>query len=191
LKIHIHASNLRTSITKKNLFYVKLIPKKNIVASQNHTLKTHFLHKLNLPTYPFRFQNNGDRVEIFDTIRKKFIALTPEEWVRQHFIQYLINQKSFLPSLIQLEKPLSYNQLDKRSDIVVYNKSAQPIVLVECKSPQINITQDTFDQIALYNFSLKVKYLIVTNGLNHFCCQMDYVTKSYLFIEQIPLFKEL
>jgi hypothetical protein len=149
------------------------------------------LQKLNLPAYQFKFQNKEDRVELFDVVRKKFVALTPEEWVRQHFIQYLINQKGFPPSLMQLEKPLNYNQLDKRSDIVVYDKTAQPMVLVECKSPQVAITQDTFDQIARYNFSLKVRYLIVTNGINHFCCQMNYETSSYSFIEQIPLYKEL
>jgi hypothetical protein len=149
------------------------------------------LQKLNLPTYQFKFQNKDGNVEIFDIVRKKHIVLTPEEWVRQNFIQYLINQKSFPPSLMQLEKPLSYNQLDKRSDIVVYDKTAQPVVLVECKAPSINITQDTFDQIARYNFSLKVRYLIVTNGINHFCCKMNYETASYSFIEQIPLYKEL
>lgn len=149
------------------------------------------MHKLNLPTYQFQFQNKDGRVEIFDVVRKKHVVLTPEEWVRQHFIQYLINQKGFPPSLMQLEKPLNYNQLDKRSDIVIYDKTAQPMVMVECKAPQVSITQDTFDQIARYNFSLRVKYLIVTNGINHFCCKMDYQTTSYAFIEQIPLYKEL
>lgn len=149
------------------------------------------MHKLNLPACQFRFQNKDGNVEIFDVVRKKFIVLTPEEWVRQHFIHYLINQKGFPPSLIQLEKSLNYNQLEKRSDIVIYDKAANPIVLVECKSPQISIIQDTFDQIARYNFSLKVKYLIVTNGINHFCCKMDYETISYSFIPQIPLYKEL
>ncbi|MBI2270750.1 MAG: type I restriction enzyme HsdR N-terminal domain-containing protein [Bacteroidetes bacterium] len=149
------------------------------------------MHKLNLPICQFRFQNKDGNVEIFDVVRKKFIVLTPEEWVRQHFIHYLINQKGFPPSLIQLEKPLNYNQLEKRSDIVVYDKAANPVVLVECKSPQISIIQDAFDQIARYNFSLKVKYLIVTNGINHFCCKMDYETISYSFIPQIPLYKEL
>lgn len=149
------------------------------------------MHKLNLPLCQFRFQNKDGNVEIFDVVRKKFVVLTPEEWVRQHFIHYLINQKGFPPSLMQLEKPLNYNQLEKRSDIVVYDKAANPAVMVECKSPQISITQDTFDQIARYNFSLKVRYLIVTNGINHFCCKMDYETSSYSFIPQIPLYKEL
>lgn len=149
------------------------------------------MHKLNLPICQFRFQNKDGNVELFDVVRKKFVVLTPEEWVRQHFIHYLINQKGFPPSLMQLEKPLNYNQLEKRSDIVIYDKAANPVVLVECKSPQVSITQDTFDQIARYNFSLKVKYLIVTNGINHFCCKMDYKTTSYNFIQQIPLYKEL
>ncbi|MBL7891174.1 MAG: type I restriction enzyme HsdR N-terminal domain-containing protein [Bacteroidia bacterium] len=149
------------------------------------------MHKLNLPICQFRFQNKDGNVELFDVVRKKFVVLTPEEWVRQHFIHYLINQKGFPPSLMQLEKPLNYNQLEKRSDIVIYDKAANPVVLVECKSPQVSITQDTFDQIARYNFSLKVKYLIVTNGINHFCCKMDYKTTSYSFIQQIPLYKEL
>ncbi len=149
------------------------------------------MHKLNLPSCRFRFQNREDKVEIFDSIRKKYVVLTPEEWVRQHFIQYLVNQKGFPPSLIQLEKQLSYNQLDKRSDIVVYDRAANPLVMVECKSFNITVTQDAFDQIARYNFSLRVKYLIVTNGMNHFCCKMNYDTLSYIFVEQIPMYKEL
>lgn len=149
------------------------------------------MQKLNLPAYQFKFQNKNGNVEIFDVVRKKYIVLTPEEWVRQNFIQYLINQKGFPPSLMQLEKPLSYNQLDKRSDIVVYDKTAQAVVLVECKAPSVSITQDTFDQVARYNFSLKVRYLIVTNGINHFCCKMNYENTSYSFIEHIPLYKEL
>lgn len=149
------------------------------------------MHKLNLPPCQFQFQNKNERVEIFDVVRKKYVVLTPEEWVRQHFLHYLIHQKGFPPSLMQLEKALNYNQLDKRSDIVVYGKNAQALLMVECKSPQVGITQDTFDQIARYNFSMKVKYLIVTNGLNHFCCKMDYDIASYSFIEQIPLYKEL
>lgn len=92
---------------------------------------------------------------------------------------------------MQLEKQLSYNQLDKRSDIVVYDKTAVPVVMVECKAFTVKITQDTFDQIARYNFPLRVKYLIVTNGMNHFCCKMNYETSSYVFVEQIPLYKEL
>jgi hypothetical protein len=147
--------------------------------------------KLNLPECQFRFQHKDDRVEIFDVLRKKFVVLSPEEWVRQHFVHYLIHQKGFPPSLIQLEKPLQYNQLNKRSDIAVYDKTGQARVLVECKAPHVRITQDTFDQLARYNFSLRVNYLIVSNGITHFCCKMDYQNTSYSYLEQIPLYKDL
>ncbi|MCC6690350.1 MAG: type I restriction enzyme HsdR N-terminal domain-containing protein [Bacteroidia bacterium] len=150
------------------------------------------MEKLNLPTYTFKFRNNNkNKVELFDIVRKKYVVLRPEEWVRQNFIRYLNQEKGFPIGLMQLEKPLTYNSLDKRSDIVVYNKTGKAIVLVECKAPHINITQNAFDQIARYNFKLKVKYLIATNGINHFYCRMNYSAESYSFIEQIPNFGDL
>lgn len=147
--------------------------------------------KLNLPAYPFKIKSAVQRTQIFDTIRKKYIALTPEEWVRQHFVQYLINEKKVPASLIGIEISLKYNSLKKRSDIVIYSNTGQPLLIVECKAPEIEISQDTFDQVAVYNSSLKVKYLVVTNGMMHYCCIMDYSNNSYCFIEEIPLHRDL
>lgn len=147
--------------------------------------------KLNLPEYSFKIKSAVQRTQIFDTIRKKYIALTPEEWVRQHFVQYLIIDKQVPASLIGIEISLKYNRLQKRGDIVVYANTGQPLVIVECKAPEVEISQNTFDQIAMYNSSLKVKYLIVTNGMVHYCCIMDYTNNSYRFIEEIPQYSSL
>ena len=143
---------------------------------------------LNLPPYQFKLKKADDRVQIFDAIRKKYVVLTPEEWVRQNFLQYLIQEKNYPSSLIVLEASLKYNQLQKRADVLVYDKSGIPLLMVECKAPSVKITQDTFDQVARYNMIFKVKYLIVTNCLNHFCCLIDYSDNSYRYLEMIPAF---
>ena len=147
--------------------------------------------KLNLPEYQFKIQTVENRSQIFDAIRKKYVALTPEEWVRQNFVQYLIHEKQFPKSLIAIEMEIKYNQMKKRGDVVVYDKSGSPIVMIECKAPAVKITQDTFDQIARYNLVLNVKYLIVTNGLDHYCCQMDHQKQSYNFLEEIPKYQQM
>ena len=144
---------------------------------------------LNLPLYQFKVKQEGLRTHIFDAIRKKYVALTPEEWVRQNFLQYLIQDKKFPASLIAVEAGLKYNQLKKRMDVLVYDKQGTPHLMVECKAPEVKITQDTFDQIARYNMAFKVKYLVVTNGIDHFCCQMDYAQNSFQYLEQIPAFE--
>lgn len=144
---------------------------------------------LNLPSYQFKVKQEGIRAHIFDIIRKKYVVLTPEEWVRQNFLQYLIQDKNFPATLIAVEAGLKYNQLQKRMDVLVYNRQGTPHLMVECKAPEVRITQDTFDQIARYNMAFKVKYLVVTNGLNHFCCQMDYTQNTFQYLEQIPVFE--
>jgi len=126
------------------------------------------MHKLNLTAYTFKLKSNEKHTLIFDNLRKKYFVLTPEEWVRQHFVQFLIDEKKYPVSLIALEKQLTINNLKKRTDIVIYNKLGDPDIIVECKAPHIKITQATFDQIARYNLKLKANYLIVTNGLEHF-----------------------
>ena len=147
--------------------------------------------KLNLPTYSFKIKSIGEKKQIFDEIRKKYVALTPEEWVRQNFIRYLIHEKQFPASLIAIEMALQYNRMKKRGDVVVYDTSGKPVVIVECKAPDVKITQNAFDQVARYNMTLKVKYLVVTNGLIHYCCSMDYEKKSYEFLNEIPLYKNI
>lgn len=141
--------------------------------------------KLNFPEYSFRFKNSENKRLIFDPIRKKYIVLTPEEWVRQHALQYLIQEKGFSASLINVEKQLILNNTKKRYDIVIYNADGSIFLIVECKAPTIEITQETFDQIARYNLVTKATYLMVTNGLSHYYCQMDYEQQRYIFLKDI------
>ena len=146
------------------------------------------MQKLNFQLYNFRFKNNENKVSIFDEIRKKFIILTPEEWVRQHVVQFLLEEKKYPKPLINVEKVLKVNGLRKRYDVVVFNSDGSIFILIECKAPQIKITQTTFDQIARYNMILKATYLMVTNGLNHYFCQMDFENERYNFLKELPDF---
>ncbi len=141
---------------------------------------------LNFPSFPFKIRKTQKGEEIFDIIRKKYVAFTEEEWVRQHCIAYLISEKKYPASLMAVEKGLSVNGLKKRTDIVTFTKDGNPKLIVECKAPHIEITNDTFDQIARYNMTLKVNYLLVTNGLQHFCCVIDHQEGSYRFLEEVP-----
>jgi hypothetical protein len=146
------------------------------------------METLNFPAYSFRFKNSENKIRIFDVIRKKFVILQPEEWVRQHLVHYLITEKKYPKTLINVERQLTLNRLNKRYDIVVFKSDGSIDILVECKAPQIQITQETFDQIARYNLQLRANYLIVSNGLNHFFCEMDFENEKYTFLEQIPDF---
>ncbi len=143
--------------------------------------------KLNFPPYSFRFKNKENKHFIFDPIRKKFVVLTPEEWVRQHVIQFLIQEHSISVAHISVEKQLKLNQTIKRYDVVVFNKDASIYLIVECKAPQVTISQDTFDQIARYNLVANSQFLMVTNGLHHFYCAMDYEKEQYHFLPQLPV----
>ncbi|MEO6632127.1 MAG: type I restriction enzyme HsdR N-terminal domain-containing protein [Mucilaginibacter sp.] len=143
---------------------------------------------LNLPPYPFKITDANGQLTLFDVIRKRDIIITPEEWVRQHFVQYLINQKKYPKSLIKLEGGHKLHGMAKRTDIVVYNPSGEKILLVECKAPSVTIDQKTFDQVARYNMVHKVKLLAVTNGLQHYYCRIDFDKQGYKFIEDMPLY---
>ena len=145
--------------------------------------------KLNLPTYIFKLKSKENKTLIFDKLRKKYMVLTPEEWVRQHFVHFLIDKKNYPTSLIALEKQLTINNRKKRTDILVFNTEGTPEIIVECKAPTIKVTQDTFDQIARYNLKLKANFLIVTNGLDHFYCKMDFENETYIFLKEIPDYK--
>lgn len=147
------------------------------------------MQKLNFPTYTFRFKNSENKVAIFDEIRKKFVILTPEEWVRQNVVQFLLEEKKYPKSYINVEKVIKINGLTKRYDIVVFQPNGQLFLLVECKAPEVSISQNTFDQIARYNMVLEAEYLMVTNGLNHYFCQMDFENEKYLFLRELPEFK--
>jgi hypothetical protein len=147
------------------------------------------MKKLNFPVYSFRFKNSENKVAIFDEIRKKFILLTPEEWVRQHTVKFLLQDKKFPKSYINVEKLIKINDLSKRYDVVVFHPNGEIFLLIECKAPEVPISQNTFDQIARYNLVLKAKYLMVTNGLNHYFCQMDFENEKYIFLKELPEYK--
>jgi len=144
------------------------------------------MEQLNFPVYNFRFKNSENKIAIFDEIRKKFVILTPEEWVRQHVVQFLLQQKNYPKSLINVEKLLKVNGLVKRYDVVVFNTDGSIFILVECKAPAVKISQNTFDQIARYNLTMKAAYLMVTNGQNHYFCQMDFENEKYNFLQNLP-----
>ena len=144
------------------------------------------MQALHFPKFSFRFKNSENKISIFDEIRKKFVILQPEEWVRQHCVQFLMIEKNYPKSLINVEKELIVNDLKKRYDIVVFNPDGSMHLIVECKAPEIKINQDTFDQIARYNRALNAKYLMVTNGLNHYYCQIDFENERYDFLKDIP-----
>ena len=144
------------------------------------------LPKLNLPNAELKIKLVEETTQVFDEVRKKYFKLTPEEWVRQNFIHYLNKEKNYPFGLMGVEKMVKYNSLKTRADIVIWNRERMPSVIVECKAPNIKITQDAFNQIARYNFKLRVKYLVVTNGLQHFCCEMDYESKKITFMQEIP-----
>ncbi|KQC29013.1 type I restriction enzyme HsdR N-terminal domain-containing protein [Flagellimonas eckloniae] len=146
------------------------------------------MQALNFPKYSFRVKNSENGLHIFDPVRKKFVVLQPEEWVRQHVVHYLIDTKKYPKSLINVEKQLIVNTLKKRYDVVVFEPNGSIQILVECKAPEIKIDQKTFDQIAQYNYQLKSKYIMVTNGMQHYYCKMDHENEKYKFLKEIPDF---
>ncbi len=144
---------------------------------------------LNLPQYSFRLREKLGKKLIFDSFRRQWVSLTPEEWVRQNFARYLTEEKHFPASLVAIERSLKINQRDFRTDIVLFSKSGNPLIVVECKAPEVKISQQVFDQIARYNLDLRVSYLIVTNGLEHYCCRFDQEFLTYTFLPEIPDYK--
>ena len=147
------------------------------------------MQKLNLPQYKLKLKKEGDKIFAFDIFRKKFVSLTPEEWVRQQFAHYLVNELDYPVNLVATEFSLKLNNLSKRSDIVAFNRKGKAVVIVECKATTVNLNQAVFDQIATYNMQLDVKYLIVTNGLKHYCCILDKENMTYIFLDKIPDYK--
>lgn len=141
---------------------------------------------LNLPYYAAKISEKGGKRFIYDAIRRKNVALTPEEWVRQHFVNYLITEKKYPDTLIANEVPLSLNGMSKRCDTVVYNRFLTPLMIIEYKAPSVEITQTVFDQIIRYNMCMHVNYLVVSNGLSHYCCLIDYKNGTYSFLNSIP-----
>ena len=146
---------------------------------------------LNLPPYPFKITQKDDAVFIFDELRKKHLVLTPEEWVRQHFIQNLITGKKFPKSLIQIEGGLILNQLQKRSDILVYNTAGEKVMLIECKAPKVKITPSVFEQANRYNSIHQAKWIVLTNGLQHIYAKVDTGRGTYMFTPEMPDYPDL
>lgn len=149
------------------------------------------MKSLNLPTYSFNIKLIEQRKYIFDFIRKKFVILTPEEWVRQNFLRFLVEEKKYPASLIAVEMEFKLNKLSKRSDAIVYNKQSKPFLIIEFKAPEVKIDQKVFDQIARYNMKLNVDYLIASNGLEHFCCKIDFSNNTYVFLKEVPEYSSL
>jgi len=142
--------------------------------------------QLNLPNAVLKTKLVEGITQVFDAVRKKYLILTPEEWVRQHFIHYLNLEKKYPLGLMGVEKMVKYNKQSTRADIVLYTNEGKPNMIVECKAPNVKITQDAFNQIAKYNFKLRVDFLVVTNGMQHFCCAMDYESNKITFLGEIP-----
>jgi len=146
------------------------------------------MQELNLPVYAFRIKTEGTKKYIFDSVRKRFVLLTPEEWVRQHFMRYLNEEKKYPESLMAVEKQITLNGKLFRFDLLVYRRNGQPLLIAEFKAPGVKISQEAFDQVVRYNMSLKVERVVVSNGLQHFVCEIDYETNSYRFLNEVPDF---
>ena len=146
---------------------------------------------INLPPYETKFREQGGKRQIFDVLRRKYVALTPEEWVRQHVVHYLMDYKGYPKGLLANEVELVIGEKKLRCDTLLYNRALQPQMIIEYKSPEIDLTQRVFDQITAYNFLLHVDYLIVSNGRQHYCCRMDYERQSYQLLKEIPRYEEL
>ena len=149
------------------------------------------MFRLNLPQYEIKIGEKDGKRTIFDFLRRKYVALTPEEWVRQHFTHFLTTQKGYPKGLLGNEVELHVGEKRLRCDTILYNKEGQPQMIIEYKAPTIQIQQKTFDQISVYNLLLHVDYLIVSNGLEHYCCKMDYDSQKYLFLKDIPDYQNL
>lgn len=149
------------------------------------------MYALNLPSFDAKIRKKGVGFDIFDPLRRKYVSLTPEEWVRQHFVHYLINERKYPASLIANETGIKLNSLFRRCDTVIYNRQLQPLMIVEYKEPKVAITQQVFDQVARYNTVLRVPYIVVSNGLSHYCYRIDYAHARYTFLTEIPMYGAL
>lgn len=149
------------------------------------------MYELNLPKYGIKIKNDKGHQSIFDVLRRKYVALTPEEWVRQHFVHFLIEHKGYPKALMANEIQLTIGSKKLRCDSVLYDRTLKPRMIIEYKAPTVSITQKVFDQITIYNMLLHVDYLVVSNGIKHYCCRMDYANQKYLFLEDIPDYQNL
>ena len=149
------------------------------------------MKELNLPQYSFKIAGEPGRETIFDQVRRKYIRLTPEEWVRQHFVQYLVREGKYPPGLIGIEVSFKMNKLSKRVDILIHDRTGKPVMIVECKEPDVELDEKVFDQIVTYNMQFRVPFLVLTNGIMNYACRMDFENKRYDMLEVIPMYEEL
>jgi len=149
------------------------------------------LKQLNLPEYSFRISGEEGSEMIFDAIRRKYVRLTPEEWVRQNFVRYLIEEGKYPPGLIGIEVLSAFNNLKKRVDVLVHDRAGKPVMIIECKAPDVKIDDEVFDQAVCYNMGFRVPYLVVTNGIDHYACRIDHELKKYDFLNVIPLYDDI
>jgi hypothetical protein len=149
------------------------------------------LKELNLPQYSFKITGKEGSEMILDPVRRRYVKLTPEEWVRQNFIQYLINEGKYPAGLLGIEVLFRFNQLKRRVDILVHNRKGEPVLIVECKSPDVKIDESVFEQIASYNMKFKVPYLVVTNGMHHYACKINHEEMKFEYLLVIPLYQDL
>ena len=147
------------------------------------------MQKLNLPEYDFKVKKEEEKFWIFDPVRKKDVVLTPEEWVRQHFLNYMITHLNYPKALIRIEGGLKYNQLNKRADIVVFDRAGQPWMIVECKAADQTVNENTVHQASVYNSAIRAKYLAVTNGMKHYCAAIDWEKHDYQLMTAMPEFQ--
>lgn len=153
--------------------------------------KVNKMIRLNLPSFEIKLSGTPEKPKIFDILRRKYVTLTPEEWVRQHFVHYLIEHKGYPMALLANEVELKAGDKRLRCDSILYNKVVQPRMIIEYKAPTVVLTQRVFDQISAYNLLLHVDYLVVSNGMQHYCCKMDYDHQKYLFLEDIPDYQNI
>jgi hypothetical protein len=149
------------------------------------------MKQLNLPSFDYKILEREGKTRIFDNFRKRYVLLTPEEWVRQHFLAWLTTFMAYPVGRIAVETSLKYGQLKKRADAIVFGKSGAPLMIIECKAPEVMLTQEVFDQVARYNFSFRVGYVAVTNGLEHYCCRLDPGRETWTFLDEFPGYKDI
>ncbi|MCC7232410.1 MAG: type I restriction enzyme HsdR N-terminal domain-containing protein [Bacteroidia bacterium] len=152
------------------------------------------LPRLHFPEYNFKLQraSSGQQsLKIFDIIRRKYVVLSPEEWVRQHLIHFLLNDRKFPKALTGVERKVMVNRMARRFDVLVYSRNLKPLLLAECKAPEVRVSQEVFDQAARYNLSLEARYFVLTNGFDTYCCTRDEENKAYRYLEEVPLYENL
>ncbi len=149
------------------------------------------MQALNLPPARLKMVRRAGKREVFDVFRKRYVALTPEEWVRQHFLHWLVAHKDYPVSLIAVESHLMYNQMPRRADAIVYDRHGKPLMIIECKAASVTLNRDVFDQVARYNAPFGVPFLVASNGLTHYCCLHDRKAEKWLFLEDVPAYAEL